>query len=125
MHCTELTSSQYLNEWTSLLSVLSSQQQTSRLALNTERSTLKEVATSFFDRLAEIENTTNQYPFARNDPDLRERIGKEVEGMVRDGYGGFWSKSQGKGIEKCESEAWTATPALSLITQTFVERLMR
>lgn len=61
------------------------------------------MATSFFDRLSEIENVTNQYPFARNDPDLRERIAKEVEGMVKDGYGGFWSKSQGKGIEKCES----------------------
>jgi hypothetical protein len=64
---------------------------------------MKEMAATFFDRLGEMENTTNQYPFARNDPDLRERIGKEVETMVRDGYGSFWSKAQGKGIEKCKS----------------------
>lgn len=94
--------SQYLAEWVSLLGTLTAPQQSSRLALNTERSTLKEVATGFFDRLSDIENTTNQYPFARNDPDLRERIGKEVETMVRDGYSGFWTRSQGKGIEKCE-----------------------
>jgi len=61
------------------------------------------MASTFFDRLGEIENTTNQYPFARNDPDLRERISKEVELKVKDGYGAFWTKSQGKGVEKCES----------------------
>jgi len=83
--------------------VLSAPQQSTRLALNPERATLKEMASTFFDRLGEIENTTNQYPFARNDPDLRERISKEVELKVKDGYGAFWAKSQGKGIEKCES----------------------
>ena len=99
----ELIFSQYLSEWSSLLSVLSAPQQSTRLALNPERATLKEMATTFFDRLGEIENTTNQYPFARNDPDLRERISKEVELKVKDGYGAFWTKSQGKGVEKCES----------------------
>jgi hypothetical protein len=64
---------------------------------------MKEMASTFFDRLGEVENTTNQYPFARNDPDLRERISREVELMVKDGYGAFWTKAQGKGIEKCES----------------------
>jgi hypothetical protein len=63
---------------------------------------MKEMASTFFDRLGEVENTTNQYPFARNDPDLRERISKEVELKVKDGYGAFWTKAQGKGIEKCE-----------------------
>jgi hypothetical protein len=84
------------------LALLSTPQQSTRLALNPERTTLKEMASTFFDRLGEMENTTNQYPFARNDPDLRERIGREVELMVRDGYGGFWNRSQGKGIEKCK-----------------------
>ena len=64
---------------------------------------MKEMASTFFDRLGEVENMTNQYPFARNDPDLRERISREVELMVKDGYGAFWTKAQGKGIEKCES----------------------
>ena len=70
---------------------------------------MKEMASSFFDRLGEVENTTNQYPFARNDPDLRERISREVELMVKDGYGAFWTKAQGKGIEKCESTSAVLT----------------
>jgi hypothetical protein len=98
----QLMISQYLSEWVSLLALLSAPQQSSRLALNPERATLKEMASTFFDRLTEIENTTNQYPFARNDPDLRERISREVELKVKDGYGGFWTKAQGKSIEKCE-----------------------
>lgn len=102
--------SQYLSEWTILLSLLSTPQQSSRLALNPERGNLKEMASTFFDRLGEVENTTNQYPFARNDPDLRERILREVELMVNDGYGAFWTKAQGKGIEKCEFclKSWCA-----------------
>jgi hypothetical protein len=79
----KLMISQYLSEWVALLGLLSAPQQSSRLALNPERAPMKEIA--------------------RNDPDLRERISKEVELKVKDGYGAFWTKAQGKGIEKCES----------------------
>lgn len=34
---------------------------------------------------------------------MRDRVGKEVEEVVGQAYGGFVSRCQGKGMEKCKS----------------------
>ena len=69
---------------------------------SSERSQLKEGATAFFDRLTELERLCTENPLNRQDPDMRDRIGKEVEEAVVTGYRPFWNKAQGKGLEKCE-----------------------
>lgn len=100
-----LTSSQYLGEWSNLAGLLNSTH-TPRFGNNplghSEKSNLKEGATTFFDRLAELERICAEYPLNRQDPDMRDRVAKEVEDTVVGGYRVFYGKCQGKGLEKCE-----------------------
>lgn len=62
---------------------------------------MKEGATAFFDKLAELERICSEYPLNRQDPDMRDRVAKEVEDIVVGGYRGFYGRCQGKGLEKC------------------------
>lgn len=43
-----------------------------------------------------------RYPLNRQDPEMRDSVGREVEGVVRKGYEGFAARCQSKGAEKCE-----------------------
>lgn len=43
-----------------------------------------------------------RYPLSRQDPEMRDSVGKEVEGLVRKGYEAFATRCQSKGAEKCE-----------------------
>lgn len=43
-----------------------------------------------------------RYPLNRQDPEMRDSVGKEVEGLVRKGYEAFAARCQSKGAEKCE-----------------------
>jgi len=65
-----------------------------------ERSMLKDCATAFFDRLAELESLCAQYPLNRQDPDLRDRIGREAEDVVCRAWGAYEARCQGKGLDK-------------------------
>ena len=103
--------SAYLAEWTSLASLLTSSQSTPRFGVSvpltgnsTERAHLKEASTSFFDRLSELEGISSQYPLSRQDPEMRDRVGREVEELVAGAYGGFVGRCQGKGMEKCKCD---------------------
>ncbi|ORX34454.1 Cullin repeat-like-containing domain protein [Kockovaella imperatae] len=93
----------YLSEWQNLVALLSSSH-TPRFGANplasSERTHLKEGATAFFDRLAELERSCTENPLNRQDPDMRDRLGKEVEEIVLQGYRPYWTKAQGKGLEK-------------------------
>ncbi|WWC61383.1 uncharacterized protein I303_103966 [Kwoniella dejecticola CBS 10117] len=94
---------QYLSEFHSLVSLLTTTHSTPRFGVTVpqgERHHLKESATQFFDKLAELENVIMQYPLNRQDPDMRDRISREVEGIVRGGYEAFWARCAGRGIEK-------------------------
>ena len=73
---------------------------------SSERTQLKEGASAFFDRLAEVEKLCLDNPLNRQDPDMRDRVGKEVEEIVITGYRPLWAKAQGKGLEKCERKRW-------------------
>ncbi len=97
---------QYLAEWTSLTSLLTTSTSTPRFGVPVpgtgERSHLKEAASGFFDRLSELEGLSSQYPLSRQDPEMRDRVGREIEELVAGAYGGFVGRCQGKGVEKCE-----------------------
>ena len=99
---------QYLAEWIALTSLLTTSQSTPRFGVSvpgtgsSERTHLKEAATSFFDRLTELEGLSSQYPLSRQDPEMRDRVGKEAEDIVVQTYGAFIGRCQGKGLEKCE-----------------------
>jgi hypothetical protein len=101
----ELTCSQYLAEWTNLVGLLNTTH-TPRFGNNplghSERSNLKEGATAFFDRLGELERTCSEYPLNRQDPDMRDRVAKEVEDLVVSGYRPFYTRCTGKSLEKCK-----------------------
>ncbi|WWD15716.1 hypothetical protein CI109_100138 [Kwoniella shandongensis] len=96
--------SQYLHEFQSLVSLLTStQNNTPRFGVtvpSSEKQHLKDSAQAFFDRLAELEGICGNYPLNRQDPEMRDRVGREVEGIVRGGYEGFWGRCAGKGVEK-------------------------
>ncbi|OCF55156.1 hypothetical protein L486_07267 [Kwoniella mangroviensis CBS 10435] len=95
--------SQYLSEFHSLVNLLTTTHSTPRFGVPVpqgERHHLKESATQFFDRLSELESVILQYPLNRQDPDMRDRIAREVENIVRGGYEVFWGRCAGKGIEK-------------------------
>ncbi|WWC69690.1 uncharacterized protein I206_103633 [Kwoniella pini CBS 10737] len=94
---------QYLSEFHSLVNTLTTTHSTPRFGVTVpqgERHNLKESATQFFDKLAELENVILQYPLNRQDPDMRDRISREVEVIIRNGYEAFWGRCAGKGIEK-------------------------
>ena len=95
----------FLAEFTALTSLLSSgHHSTPRFVPGgNERNALKEGATAFFDRLAELESLLKQYPLSRSEPDMRDRVGKEAGDVVRDGYRAFVRRCEEKGLEKCES----------------------
>jgi hypothetical protein len=111
-------SSDYLAEWTHLVSLLQTTH-TPRFGANplgsSDRANLKEGATAFFDRLTEMERLCAEHPLNRQDPDMRDRVAKEVEDLVTAGYRPFWNKGQGKGLEKCE-----CTPALQRVVLLIV-----
>lgn len=44
----------------------------------------------------------SRYPLNRQDPEMRDSVGREVEGVVRKGYEAFAARCQNKGAEKCE-----------------------
>ncbi|GFZ46609.1 hypothetical protein JCM24511_03829 [Saitozyma sp. JCM 24511] len=97
--------SAYLSEWTSLIGLLTPPTPSGGRFSGGgggDRQSLKDGATAFFDRLAELEGVGSGYPLSRQDPDLRDRIGREVEELVGRGYGGFWGRVQGRGVEKCK-----------------------
>jgi hypothetical protein len=52
--------------------------------------------------LTELERICAEYPLNRQDPDMRDRVAKEVEEVVVGGYRTFFNKCQGKQLEKCE-----------------------
>jgi hypothetical protein len=93
----------YTAEWKSLTQTL---QHTAQSRFNVgashDKQTTKEASTAFFDRLAELEQICRQYPLNRQDPDLRDRVGRDVEDLVRVAYATFWNKAHGKGFDKCE-----------------------
>ena len=96
-----------MSEWTNLASLLTNpQSSTPRFGVNplasNERTVLKDAATSFFERLAELERTCSQFPLARQDPDLRDRLAGDVLDVVSKAYGSFVIRCQGKGMEKCK-----------------------
>lgn len=105
-----MNSRQYLSEWTSLTSLLTPSNSTPRFGVSvpgsSERTHLKEAATAFFDRLTELEGVCSQFPLSRQDPEMRDRVGREVEEMVVGAYGVFVGRCSGKGLEKCESSPW-------------------
>ena len=93
-------------EWSTLTSVLTTSTSTPRFGVpvpgSSERAHLKEAATAFFDRLSELEGLCSEYPLSRQDPEMRDRIGREVEELVMQAYAGFLARCQGKGLDKCE-----------------------
>ncbi|WVF72381.1 hypothetical protein IAT40_007196 [Kwoniella sp. CBS 6097] len=96
---------QYLSEFHGLVNLLTTTHSTPRFGVPVsipqgERHNLKESAQTFFDKLSELENVVTQYPLNRQDPDMRDRLAREVEGIVRGGYEAFWGRCAGKGIEK-------------------------
>ncbi|WVW83405.1 hypothetical protein I302_105424 [Kwoniella bestiolae CBS 10118] len=94
---------QYLSEFHNLVTLLTTTHSTPRFGVPVpqgERHHLKESATQFFEKLSEIESIVLQYPLNRQDPDMRDRIAREVENIVRGGYEVFWGRCAGKGIEK-------------------------
>lgn len=93
---------QYLTEFQALVQLLSHTAQTRFNVGSSDKQSTKEAAASFFDRVAELEATCKQYPFSRQDPELRERIGAEVGELVRAGYAAFWTKAHSRGYDKCE-----------------------
>lgn len=100
-----LTRSALLAEFSSLVALLApaSSHHTPRFVPGgNERQQLKDGATAFFDRLAELESQLRANPLSRNEPDMRDRVGKEAGDIVRDGYRGFTRRCEGKGLEKCE-----------------------
>lgn len=100
-----LTNRQYLSEWHNLVGLLTVTH-TPRFGPNplgsSERSHLKEGATAFFDRMTELERICAEHPLNRQDPDMRDRVAKDVEEVVVGGYRAFFNKCQGKQLEKCE-----------------------
>ncbi|WWC85250.1 uncharacterized protein L201_000112 [Kwoniella dendrophila CBS 6074] len=106
--------SQYLAEFYSLVSLLTTQHSTPRFGVgavaskvhvpgtssSNERNNMKESATLFFERLNELESLTKQFPLNRQDPEMRDRSSKEIENIIRSGYDQFWGRAAGKGIEK-------------------------
>ncbi|WVQ98552.1 hypothetical protein IAU59_005678 [Kwoniella sp. CBS 9459] len=96
---------QYLSEFHGLVNTLTTTHSTPRFGVPVsipqgERHNLKESAQAFFDKLSELESVVVQYPLNRQDPDMRDRLAREVEGIVRGGYEAFWGRCAGKGIEK-------------------------
>lgn len=63
---------------------------------------MKESSIAFFERLGELEGVLARYPLNRQDPEMRDSVGREVEGVVRKGYEAFAARCQNKGAEKCE-----------------------
>ncbi|WRT66900.1 uncharacterized protein IL334_003865 [Kwoniella shivajii] len=95
--------SQYLTEFHLLVNLLTTTHSTPRFGVPVpqgERHHLKESANQFFEKLAELENIVLQYPLNRQDPDMRDRISREAENIIRGGYDAFWGRCAGKGIEK-------------------------
>jgi len=97
---------QYIAEWSALTSLLTNPTSTPRFGVTVpgssgEKSSLKEASATFFELLTELEQLCSQYPLNRQDPDLRDRVGREVEDMVGAAYGAFCSRCSGKGLEKC------------------------
>ena len=103
---TSLGLRQYMAEWSTLTSLLTTSTSTPRFGVpvpgSSERAHLKESATAFFDRLSELEGLCAQYPLSRQDPEMRDRVGREVEELVMQAYSGFLARCQGKGLDKCE-----------------------
>ncbi|EIW68795.1 hypothetical protein M231_06865 [Tremella mesenterica] len=98
---------QYMAEWTNLASLLTSPPtSTPRFGMSvpgvsgSERNTLKESATLFFDRLSELEQVCTQYPLSRQDPDLRDRLASDVDEVVATAYRTFVTRCQGKQLDK-------------------------
>ncbi|ORY27086.1 Cullin repeat-like-containing domain protein [Naematelia encephala] len=93
----------YLSEFSSLVSLLNPSTPSSRFNVpgtSSERSTLKEAAVTFFDKLDQMESLTSQNPLSRQDVDLRDRVGREAGDIVGRGWDGFWKRCEGKGLEK-------------------------
>ncbi|KAL7423726.1 exocyst complex component exo70 [Cryptotrichosporon argae] len=93
----------YISEFTNLTSLLLPQQSSRFTPMHPtggERQALKDAASAFFDRLAELEHVCMQYPLSRQDVEMRERVGGEVAEIVGGGYKLFWGRCQGKGLEK-------------------------
>ncbi|OXB39264.1 hypothetical protein J007_00940 [Cryptococcus neoformans] len=98
--------SQFISEFQSLTSLLTSapHSHTQRFAVpqlpTSERHNLKESSIAFFERLGELEGVISRYPLNRQDPEMRDSVGREVEGVVRKGYEAFATRCQNKGAEK-------------------------
>ncbi|XAO24207.1 hypothetical protein I312_103002 [Cryptococcus bacillisporus CA1280] len=97
---------QFVSEFQSLTSLLISapHSHSQRFAVpqlpTSERHNLKESSIAFFERLGELEGVVTRYPLNRQDPEMRDSVGKEVEGLVRKGYEAFATRCQSKGAEK-------------------------
>jgi exocyst complex protein 7 len=111
---TNAHSSQYLSTWRTIATGLTDPPSThtprfgvsvpsiSSISSNAERQSLKDAATLFYARLAEIDGIARQGGWNRLDVEMRERVGKEVEAVVGDAVRRFWTRCEGKGLEKCE-----------------------
>ncbi|KAK4687879.1 exocyst complex component 7, partial [Tremellales sp. Uapishka_1] len=96
---------QYLSEWQALTTLLSpGNVSTPRFGVSvgghSERQALKESAVAFLNRFTELEIICKQYPLARSDPDMRDRVGREVEDLVVGAWQAFNSRCAGKALEK-------------------------
>ncbi|WVQ78246.1 hypothetical protein IAT38_000329 [Cryptococcus sp. DSM 104549] len=98
---------QYISEFTALTALLTapphSQHTAARFGVSvptSERQTLKDASHAFFDKLQELEGLCAQFPLNRQDPEMRDSVAREVEGIVRGGYEGFAGRCQSKGAEK-------------------------
>jgi len=94
----------YTAEWKSLTQTLQhvAQSRFNVPGTSHDKQSTKEASAAFFDRLAEMEQLCRQYPLNRQDPDLRDRIGREVDELVKNSYTPFWNKAHSKGLDKCE-----------------------
>ncbi|WVO16993.1 hypothetical protein L204_104679 [Cryptococcus depauperatus] len=96
----------YISEFQSLVALLSSppQHHNQRFGVpqlpTSEKQLLKESSIAFFDRLQELEAIISNHPLNRQDPEMRDSVGKEIEGLVRRGYDAFVTRCQNKGAEK-------------------------
>jgi hypothetical protein len=91
----------YATEWKVLPQALQHTAQSRFPGTSSDKQSTKEAAAAFFERLAEFEQTCRQFPLNRQDPEMRERVSREVESLVTNAYRPFYTKAHGK-HDKCE-----------------------